>query len=226
MNSTDNAVLFNISIEQKTTSKNPRSTVGTVTEIYDYLRLLFARIGIPHCPVHGIKIESQSPERIAESILEQAQKAAGRPQEEKEATDEVGQGKQVTILAPLIRQKKGTYGQLFADLNAEGFSRVRVNKEIRRTDESIELDRYKKHDIDLVMDRLDPCQDRSRLVEAVENALARAEGLVIALMGDHEQLYSSKMACPVCGMAFEELQPRISPSTPPLEHVRSATAWA
>ena len=199
-----------ISIEQKTTSKNPRSTVGTVTEIYDYLRLLFARIGIPHCPVHGIKIESQSPERIAESILERAQKAAGRPHEERQTPGEVREeGTQVTILAPLIRQKKGTYGQLFADLNSEGFSRVRVNGEIRRTDEKIDLDRYKKHDIDLVMDRLDPAQDRSRLVEAVENALARAEGLVIALFGDHEQLYSSKMACPVCGMAFEELQPRM-----------------
>ncbi|HPM27152.1 MAG TPA: excinuclease ABC subunit UvrA, partial [Methanothrix sp.] len=213
-----------ISIEQKTTSKNPRSTVGTVTEIYDYLRLLFARIGVPHCPVHGIKIESQSPDRIAESILEEAKKAAGRPEEAGRNAERQAQGKgragrerrvegeegtQVTILAPIVRQKKGTYGQLFADLNAEGFSRVRVNGEIRRTDETIDLDRYKKHDIDLVMDRLDPALDRARLVEAVENALARTEGLVIAVMGDHEKLYSAKMACPVCGMAFEELQPRM-----------------
>ncbi|MDD4163198.1 MAG: excinuclease ABC subunit UvrA [Methanothrix sp.] len=185
-----------ISIEQKTTSKNPRSTVGTVTEIYDYLRLLFARIGVPHCPVHGIKIQSQSPERIAESILEEAGKDSG--------------SSQVTVLAPVIRQKKGTYGQLFADLNREGFTRVRVNGEIRRTDEQIELDRYKKHDIDVVMDRLDPCQDRSRLVEAIENALKKAEGLVIVLpAGGRERLYSATMACPVCGMAFEELQPRM-----------------
>jgi len=214
-----------ISIEQKTTSKNPRSTVGTVTEIYDYLRLLFARIGVPHCPVHGIKIESQSPERIAESILEAAKKAAGRQQEqavgeeERQATgkgrggrvsrEEGEEGTQVTILAPIVRQKKGTYGQLFADLKAEGFARVRVNGEIRRTDETIDLDRYKKHDIDLVMDRLDPALDRARLVEAVENALARADGLVIAVLGDHEKLYSARMACPVCGMAFEELQPRM-----------------
>ncbi|HPS91039.1 MAG TPA: excinuclease ABC subunit UvrA [Methanothrix sp.] len=181
-----------ISIEQKTTSKNPRSTVGTVTEIYDYLRLLFARIGVPHCPVHGIKIESQSPERIAESILQQANSI------------------QVTILAPIIRQKKGTYGQLFADLNSEGYTRARVNGEIRRTDETIELDRYKKHDIDVVIDRLDPAQDRSRLVEAVENALQKAEGLVIALFREgNELLYSATMACPVCGMSFEELQPRM-----------------
>ncbi|MGV8175481.1 MAG: excinuclease ABC subunit UvrA, partial [Methanothrix sp.] len=202
-----------ISIEQKTTSKNPRSTVGTVTEIYDYLRLLFARIGVPYCPVHGIKIESQSPDKIAESIQEEAQKAGSPPVAEKEgakrSVGEKGGAVQVTVLAPLIRQKKGTYGQLFADLKAEGFSRVRVNGEIRRTDETIDLDRYKKHNIDLVMDRLDPSEDRARLVEAVENALVRAEGLVIALFGDKERLYSSKMACPVCGMAFEELQPRM-----------------
>lgn len=186
-----------ISIEQKTTSKNPRSTVGTVTEIYDYLRLLFARIGVPHCPVHGIKIQSQSPERIAESIQEEARAHADSRS-------------QVTILAPIIRQKKGTYGQLFADLNAEGITRVRVNGEIRRTDEEIALDRYKKHDIDVVMDRLDPCQDRSRLVEAIENSLQKAEGLAIAFFAEGTQrLYSAIMACPVCGMAFEELQPRM-----------------
>ena len=182
-----------ISIEQKTTSKNPRSTVGTVTEIFDYLRLLFARIGIPHCPIHGIRIESQSPERIADSVL-----------------SENGSGGQVTILAPIVRQKKGTYGQLLKDLNAEGFARVRVNGVIQRTDEENELDRYKKHDIEVIMDRLDPSVDRSRLVEAIENALKRAEGLVIVLNADgHERLYSASMACPVCGMAFEELQPRM-----------------
>jgi len=180
-----------ISIEQKTTSKNPRSTVGTVTEIYDYLRLLFARIGVPHCPVHDIRIESQSAEKIAESILR----------------DTKGM---VTILAPVIRQKKGTYGQLFRDLNAEGVARVRVNGEIRRTDEEIELDRYRKHDIEVVVDRLDPSEDRSRLVEACETALKRADGLLIVLQesGD-SQLYSARMACPICGLAFEELQPRM-----------------
>ncbi len=181
-----------ISIEQKTTSKNPRSTVGTVTEIYDYLRLLFARIGVPHCPEHKLKIQSQTPERIADSI----------------STD-AGDG-MVIILAPVVRQKKGTYGQLIRDLNSEGFARVRVNGDLHRTDEDIELDRYKKHDIQVVMDRLNPRQDRSRLVEAIENALKKADGLVIALDSNGvEWLYSSKMACPVCGMAFEELQPRM-----------------
>jgi len=180
-----------ISIEQKTTSKNPRSTVGTVTEIYDYLRLLFARVGTPYCPVHGIKIESQSPERIADSVTAEFEGM-------------------VTILAPIIRQKKGTYQQLFKDLDSEGFARVRVNGEIHRTDDEITLDRYKKHDIEVVIDRLEPAEDRSRLVEACENALKKAEGLLIAVDSEgKEQLYSSNMACPVCGMAFEELQPRM-----------------
>ncbi|MDM7935553.1 MAG: excinuclease ABC subunit UvrA, partial [Methanothrix sp.] len=180
-----------ISIEQRTTSKNPRSTVGTVTEIYDYLRLLFARIGEPHCPVHGIRIEGQSPERIAESIAAAC-------------------SSQVTILAPVVRQKKGTYGQLIKDLHSEGFSRVRVDGQIFRADEEIELDRYRKHDIEVVVDRLDPSADRSRLAEACETALERAEGLLIALDQDGgERLFSSRMACPICGMAFEELQPRM-----------------
>ncbi len=184
-----------ISIEQKTTSKNPRSTVGTVTEIYDYLRLLFARIGVPYCPSHGIRIEPQSPEKIADCILTDAGKDVSAA---------------VTILAPVIRQKKGTYGQLFRDLQAEGFARVRVNGEIRRIEEEIELDRYRKHDIQVVVDRLDPGKDRPRLVEACENALKKAEGLLIVLNEKgEERLFSSRMACPVCGMAFEELQPRM-----------------
>ncbi|WP_410509712.1 excinuclease ABC subunit UvrA [Methanosarcina hadiensis] len=180
-----------ISIEQKTTSKNPRSTVGTVTEIYDYLRLLFARVGTPYCPVHNIKIESQSPERIADSLSKECEGM-------------------VTILAPIVRQKKGTYQQLFRDLNSEGFTRARVNGEIHRTDDEISLDRYKKHDIEAVIDRLDPSEDRSRLVEACENALQKGEGLLIAVDSEgKDHLFSSNMACPVCGMAFEELQPRM-----------------
>lgn len=179
-----------ISIEQKTTSKNPRSTVGTVTEIYDYLRLLFARIGTPFCPEHHIPIEAQSPEKIADRI---ASTMAGT----------------VTILAPIVRQKKGTYQQLFKDLDREGYTRVRVNGEIHRTDEEITLERYRKHDIDLVIDRLS-LDERSRLVEAIENALAKSEGLVIALDEDgNEEIFSALMACPICGIAFEELQPRM-----------------
>ena len=212
-----------ISIEQKTTSKNPRSTVGTVTEIYDYLRLLFARIGTPHCPVHGVRIESVSPERIADGIVEAAEKSAVgadsyaetgewmRGGEETGAVMEGGAGGgMVTILAPIVRQKKGTYGQLFKDLNSEGFARVRVDGLIQRTYEEIDLDRYRKHDIDVVIDRLDPLEDRSRLVEACETALERADGLLIVVDSvGRDRLYSSKMACPVCGMVFEELQPRM-----------------
>lgn len=179
-----------ISIEQKTTSKNPRSTVGTITEIYDYLRLLFARVGVPYCPEHNIKIESQSPEKIAKRISKELEGLA-------------------TILSPIVRQKKGTYGQLFKDLNKEGYSRVRVNKTIYRTGEEIKLERYKKHDIEIVVDRLD-VGDKSRLAEACENALNRSDGLILVLDDNEaEHIYSSKMTCPKCGMFFEELQPRM-----------------
>ncbi|UCG70360.1 MAG: excinuclease ABC subunit UvrA [Thermoplasmata archaeon] len=179
-----------ISIEQKTTSKNPRSTVGTVTEIYDYLRLLYARIGTPHCPTHKIKIEVQSPEKIAQRIRE----------------DISGQA---TILSPIVRQKKGTYEKLVADLYKEGYTRVRINKKIQRTDEEVKLERYKKHDIEILIDRLNT-KDHSRLAEAVENALLKSEGLVIVLNEKNkEHIYSAKMACPKCGIAFEELQPRM-----------------
>ena len=139
-----------ISIEQKTTSKNPRSTVGTVTEIYDHLRLLFARTGIPFCPTHFIKIEVQSAEKIAHRI----------------STEIEGS---IIVLSPIIRQKKGTYEKLIDDLNKEGYSRVRVNKKIYRSDEKIKLDRYKKHDIEVVIDRLKN-KDTSRLTEATFSA--------------------------------------------------------
>jgi len=179
-----------ISIEQKTTSKNPRSTVGTITEIYDYLRLLFARIGTPYCPTHNIKIESQSPEKISGRI---ARELKGP----------------IMILSPIIRQKKGTYEQLFKDLNKEGYTRVRVNKTIYRTDEEIKLERYKKHDIEIVVDRVDST-DTSRLTEACEQSLKKSEGLLIVLdKSGKEYIYSSIMACPSCGMVFEELQPRM-----------------
>jgi len=179
-----------ISIEQKTTSKNPRSTVGTITEIYDYLRLLYARIGTPYCPDHNKKIESQSPQKIAKKIADEF-------------------NGMITVLSPIIRQKKGTYEQLFIDLNKDGYTRVRVDKAIYRTDETIKLDRYKKHDIEIIIDRL-KTDDKSRLVEAVENALRKSDGLLIILdKKNDEKIYSSKMACPICGMVFEELQPRM-----------------
>ncbi|MBR5451080.1 MAG: excinuclease ABC subunit UvrA [Methanocorpusculum sp.] len=181
-----------IAIEQKTTSKNPRSTVGTVTEIYDYLRLLFARIGVPHCPKHKVRIESRTPEQIADAIVR----------------DYSGM---VTILAPVIRKKKGTYEQLFKDLNAQGFTRVRVDGQIFRTDDEIKLGRYIMHNIDIVIDRCDT-EDKSRINDAVETALVHAEdGLVYANSGSDEKdsVYSARLACPICGLSFEELQPRM-----------------
>jgi excinuclease ABC subunit A len=179
-----------ISIEQKSTSNNPRSTVGTVTEIYDYLRLLYARIGVPYCPTHGIKIESQTPTKISKKIRETFKG-------------------NITILAPIIRQKKGTYEQLFLDLGKEGYSRIRVNKTICRTDEKIVLSRYNKHDIDIVIDRVN-AKEKTRLTEAVENALKRSDGLVIIIDDkNNEHSYSSKLACPKCDTHFEELEPRM-----------------
>ncbi|MGV8142103.1 MAG: excinuclease ABC subunit UvrA [Candidatus Pacearchaeota archaeon] len=180
-----------ISIEQKTTSSNPRSTVGTVTEVYDYLRLLFARIGIPHCPEHGTRIESQTPEKIANTII------ADHP-----ATT-------VTLLAPIVRQKKGTYEKLIVDLAGEGFTKVRVNGEIYRTDEKIKLERYKKHDIEVVIDRVDTL-DKTRMIEAVESGLKKGEGLLFVLdSSDKLHTHSSLLSCSICGMSFEELQPRM-----------------
>ncbi len=179
-----------ISIEQKTTSNNPRSTVGTVTEIFDYLRLLYARIGVPHCPEHKIKIEAQTAEQIASRLG-------------KEISGEM------TILAPIVRKKKGTYETLIKDLGKEGYSKVRVNGKVYRTDETIKLDRYRMHDIEAVIDKVSG-KDQSRLNEAVEAGLKKGRGLIIIVDSkDKDHLYSSAMACPICGMSFEELQPRM-----------------
>jgi len=178
-----------ISIEQKTTSKNPRSTIGTVTEIYDYLRLLYARIGVPYCPEHNLAIVSQTSNEIREKIKK----------------DFEGE---ITILSPVVRQKKGTYEKLILDFNREGYSRVRLNGKILRSDEKINLERYKKHDIDVVIDRV-RVDDSERLIEAVENALKKSEGLLIVLGEKGEKFYSSNLTCPACDTSFEELQPRM-----------------
>ncbi|MDA3837104.1 MAG: excinuclease ABC subunit UvrA [Nanoarchaeota archaeon] len=179
-----------ISIEQKTTSKNPRSTVGTVTEIYDYLRLLYARIGTPFCPNHNEPIISQTPQEIVEKIQKEFKE-------------------QVTILSPIIRQKKGTYEQLVQDLNKEGYARIRLNGKLVRTDEKLKLSRYEKHDIDAVIDRINT-EDTQRLTEAVENALKKSDGLLILQNKEgKDKLYSANMTCPKCDTTFEELQPRM-----------------
>jgi excinuclease ABC subunit A len=183
-----------ISIEQKTTSRNPRSTVGTVTEVYDYLRLLYARIGVPYCPNDGTRIEPQSADQITNQLLD------------------LYKGKKVQICAPVIQQKKGTYEKLVEDAKKDGFARVRVDGKTYSTDEKIVLAKYEKHDIDLVIDRL-VIGERQRLQDAVEQALKRAEGYVRVIFGDEKnetiELYSSHAACPKCGLNFEELQPRM-----------------
>jgi excinuclease ABC subunit A len=179
-----------ISIEQKTTSKNPRSTVGTVTEIYDYLRLLYARIGIPYCPKHNEPIESQTAEQIVSKIQK-------------------GYSEQITIFSPIIRQKKGTYEKLLLDLNKEGYTKARVNGKIIRTDEKINLARYEKHDIDVVIDRL-KASNSQRLTEAVESALKKSGGLLVVQdSNNQDKLFSANLTCPKCDTTFEELQPRM-----------------
>ena len=182
-----------VSIDQKTTSKNPRSTVGTVTEIYDYLRLLYARIGIPHCPICGQPIERQTSDQIVDRILELAD------------------GTKFQVLAPVVRGRKGEYGKLLDDLKREGFTRVRVDKEVRGLDEEIVLDKKYKHDIDVVIDRL-VMKDgvRTRLADSVETALRLADGtVVVAVVGGDELPFSQALACPVHGsISMPELAPR------------------
>src|SRR5690554_5922278 len=182
-----------ISIDQKTTSHNPRSTVGTVTEIYDYLRLLYARIGHPHCPDCGLEIKRQTVEQIVDQV--------GR----------LPEGTKYQILAPLVRGRKGEYGKVFLDLKKEGYVRVRVDGEIRDLEEEIVLEKYKQHWIEVVVDRLIARPgNTSRLADSVETALRLAGGLVIiALLSGEERLYSENFACPECGFSMEELTPRM-----------------
>jgi excinuclease ABC subunit A len=181
-----------VSIDQKTTSRNPRSTVGTVTEIYDYLRLLYARIGIPHCPVCGRVIERQTPQQIVDRIME------------------MDDGVKFSVLAPVVQGRKGEYGKLFEELRKEGFSRARVDGEVRSLDEGIVLDKKFKHDIDVVVDRLAMKESvQQRLTESVEMALRLTDGrVVIAPVDDDEILYSQALACPEHGFSMDELAPR------------------
>ena len=184
-----------ISIDQKTTSKNPRSTVGTVTEIYDYIRLLYARIGVPYCPNCGKKIEKQSIDQIVDNIMKL-----------KEDT-------RIQILAPVVRSRKGEYTKLFEDLQKDGFARVRVDGEIYDLTEmeDVKLDKKKKHEIEIVVDRLVIKPEiTARLTESIEVALKHADNLVlIDVVGDKTILYSCNYACPDCGFSFPELTPRM-----------------
>ena len=182
-----------ISIDQKTTSKNPRSTVGTVTEIYDYIRLLYARIGVPYCPNCGKRIEKQTIDQIVDNIME------------------LEEGTRIQVLAPVVRGRKGEYTKQLEEFQKDGFIRVRIDGEIYELSDDIELDRKKKHNIDLIVDRLVIKEDIvSRLAESVEVALKHADNLVtIDIVGDKEKLYSCNYACPDCGFSFPELTPRM-----------------
>lgn len=182
-----------ISIDQKTTSRNPRSTVGTVTEIYDYLRLLFARVGKPHCPEHGIEITSQTVEQMVDRIMDYPEKT------------------KLQILAPIISGRKGEHTKLLADIQKQGFVRVRVNGELRELSEKIELEKNKKHSIEVVVDRIVVKSDiHSRLADSLETALKLSEGRVLVDIIDQEELlFSSNLACPECGFSVEELAPRM-----------------
>jgi excinuclease ABC subunit A len=182
-----------ISIDQKTTSRNPRSTVGTVTEIYDYLRLLFARVGHPHCPEHGIEITSQTVEQMVDRILQYPEKT------------------RLQILAPLVSGRKGEHKTLFTDIAKQGFVRVRVNGELRELSEKIELEKNKKHSIEVVVDRIVVKEDvRARLSDSIETALNLSGGqLLVDIMGQEELRFSSNFACPICGFSIDELSPRM-----------------
>jgi excinuclease ABC subunit A len=183
-----------ISIDQKTTSRNPRSTVGTVTEIYDYLRLLWARVGKPHCHICGRPIAGQSAEQIIDQVME------------------LPAGTRFQVMAPLVRGRKGEYGRQLEELRAEGFTRAKIDGELRRLDEEISLDKKFKHDISIVVDRLVMKDDlRKRLADSVETAVALAGGLVEVEQVDSGEitLYSEKFACPEHGPSLVELEPRI-----------------
>jgi len=185
-----------ISIDQKTTSRNPRSTVGTVTEIYDYLRLLYARVGRPHCPVCGKPISGQSQEAIVDQILQ------------------LPEGTRFTVNAPVVRDRKGEYKDVFEELRNEGFTRVKVDGEQRLLEDEISLDKKFKHTIEVVVDRLTMKPDlRTRLAQSVETAAQLAEGLVAVDIVDEKSprslLFSERFACPDHGVSLPELQPRI-----------------
>jgi excinuclease ABC subunit A len=194
-----------ISIDQKGTSRNPRSTVGTVTEIYDYLRLLYARIGVPHCPRCGREVNQQTVGQIVEAILE------------------MPEGNRILLMAPLIKDRKGEHRKVFEDVRKMGFVRVRVNGEVRDVDEEIELDRYKMHTIEAVVDRLvvrhgggdgdNPGMDRTRLADSVETAVRLGGGIMMVTdvtdgEQPHDHLFSENFACVHCGISLPEIEPR------------------
>jgi excinuclease ABC, A subunit len=181
-----------VSIDQKSTSRNPRSTVGTVTEIYDYLRLLYARVGTPHCPNCGKPITQQQPEQIVDRVMA------------------LPEGTRLQVLAPVVRGRKGEYRKELEEIRKEGFVRVRIDGEVREVTEDIALDRYKQHDIDIVVDRIVVKEGvEKRLADSVETALKKGKGLVgVEVIGGEEMLFSENFACTECGISLGEIEPR------------------
>jgi len=182
-----------VSIDQKTTSRNPRSTVGTVTEIYDYLRLLYARVGIPHCPKCGKEITHQSIDQMVDSVLD------------------LGEGTKIQLLAPVVRGRKGEHQKLLEDAKKNGYVRARVDNEIIELSSEIKLDKNKKHSIEIVVDRLVVKPEiRKRLADSMETAMGLTSGLImINIVNGEDIMFSQSFACPDCGISFEELSPRM-----------------
>jgi len=201
-----------ISIEQKSTSHNPRSTVGTVTEIYDYLRLLFARVGTAKCPDHDVILEAQSVAQMVDTVMARAEGSAW------------------LLLAPVVRDRKGEHAEWFEQARAQGFVRVRVDGSVYELDDVPVLDRKKKHNIDVVVDRFKVRDDlRQRLTESFETALRLSDGLASVIPhdgGGEVMTFSARMSCPHCGYALNELEPRCSRSTPRPGPASAATASA
>ena len=187
-----------IAIDQKTTSNNPRSTVGTVTEIYDYLRLLYARIGIPYCPEHGEPITGSTVTEMVDQMMELPDRT------------------RCTIMAPMIRGKKGTFKDLFDKMIKEGYIRARIDGQIVLLEEIDLLEKNKKHDIDIVIDRIVKGDNRSRFYDSIETAVNLAEGMVDVLAGDQEMLLSSNYACKICGFTVPKLEPKLFSFNAPL----------
>lgn len=182
-----------ISIDQKTTSRNPRSTVGTVTEIYDYLRLLYARVGKPHCPEHGIEITSQTIEQMVDRILEYPERT------------------KLQVLAPIVSGRKGAHVKVLEQIRKQGYVRVRIDGEMAELSDDIELEKNKKHSIEVVIDRIVVKEGvAARLSDSLETALRLSEGRVmIDVIGEEELMFSEHHACPHCGFSIGELEPRL-----------------
>src|SRR3970282_1968184 len=181
-----------ISNDQKTSSRNPRSTVGTVTEVHDYLRLLYARIGIAHCPNDGTPVERQTPQQIVDRILE------------------LDEGTRFQVLAPVVRGRKGEYEGLLSDLAKQGFARARIDGEVRELTEEIKLDRYYQHTIEVVVDRLVRKEGmEQRLTQSLETALTLTEGTAdIEIVDGTPLTFSQHLSCPGCGLSFVDVQTR------------------